>query len=510
MDLFSSLPPDVWSEILSYLPPKELSENSQRLCKHLSSIEGAERAAWLAIRSFVGIARNYAWTTLSSPSLSSSSSSSSSSAVTATALVAKKKEDDDSNADRIQTLLLNDTSVVGDFIRNIDQQGALNNDDADDNIFRYQDETWQDLYDLIHTALLRATATIINTVNTDEVQNINHDDDDDDEEEEENGLNDVDDRDGGNVDTVEREVNENKNDSSNDNEGCCCSYDHECVALLVGLIFNSPTLPKRMSVRRREKLAAIARAYHHYSSNRRSRNEQRGAFNTRYSLISLRLGHAGLWDIASDILQSYASFDIDIDMSKEDGTATYSYRPHGITNDNSTEVLLIDSMIYSSKFLIDRLYSQTYVRQDDTKDLEMAVYLGRIAVEFSADKEKKKKTASSSSVGVNNHLEERNNSSQRQHGSLLQPPLPPPIASLFTHDAVRHVHAKLALGRAGTLLAQHIGLGATNISELRIIVSLSCCSIDIANSTLHQSSRPCITQLPLYLFLLIHLNSLNR
>ena len=224
------------------------------------------------------------------------------------------------------------------------------------------------------------------------------------------------------------------------------------------------------------------------------------------------MGHAGLWDIASDILQSHASFDIDIDidMSKEDGTATYSYRPHDITNDNSTEVLLIDSMIYSSKFLIDRLYSQTYVRQDDTKDLEMAVYLGRIAVEFSADKEKKKKTASSSSIGLNNHLEERNNSSQRQHGSLLQPPLPPPIASLFTHDAVRHVHAKLALGRAGTLLAQHIGLGATNISDLRIIVSLCCCYIDIANSTLHQSSRPCITQLPLYLFLLIHLNSLNR
>ncbi|MGK3745168.1 MAG: hypothetical protein ACI90V_012029 [Bacillariaceae sp.] len=383
-----SLPPDVWSECLSYLPPNELSQNSQLICKNLSGKEVAERAAWITIKSIVGVAHSISRVITTKIEGETTA--------TTTTTTPRIEIEIDTEAIEVQRLLLNDRTIIGDVIRESSNSSSNNNTQMDQkdrgtsgwcgDIFRFQDETWEDLYALVHYVL-----------------------------------------------------------STNRN-------DHESYALVIGLIFNSPALPKRLTDQKRQKLASIARDYSSYISNRGATPENNNNIlsNARYSLISLRLGSAGLWEIASNILQSHSS------------SAT--------TGDpaSSCSVLSIDSMIYSSTFLIDRLYSHTYVRknnEDDINDLVNAVRIGRTAVEMAKKRYdifyEKQIVATSCEEDKSRCMNEDD-----QNDHLLLPR--PPIESLFANDAFRYVHARLALAKAVTLLAQHIGLGATDIRSINI------------------------------------------
>jgi hypothetical protein len=387
-----SLPPDVWSECLSYLPPNELSRNAQLICKNLSGKEVAERAAWITVKSIVGVAHRIS--SVITTKIDDETTA------TAAATATRPRIEIDTEAAEVQRLLLNDRTIIGDVIRKSSSSNNNNNNKQMDqkeketnsyrgDIFRFQDETWEDLYALVHYVL-----------------------------------------------------------STNRN-------DHESYALVIGLIFNSPALPKRLTDQKRQKLASIARDCSSYITNRGATPDSNNSLSgARYSLISLRLGSAGLWDIASNILQSHSS------------SATTG------DPESSCSVLSIDSMIYSSTFLIDRLYSQTYVRknnEDDINDLVNAVCIGRKAVEMAKKRYdifyEKQIVATSCEEDKSRCGDDGINQDDPNNYLLLLLPRPP-IESLFANDVFRYVYARLALAKAVTLLAQHIGLGATDISSL--------------------------------------------
>ena len=58
----------------------------------------------------------------------------------------------DVEAIEVQRLLLNDTTIIGDVVRSSFERGRQN--EKDRSIFRFQDETWQDLYKLVHSGLV--------------------------------------------------------------------------------------------------------------------------------------------------------------------------------------------------------------------------------------------------------------------------------------------------------------------------------------------------------------------
>lgn len=151
---------------------------------------------------------------------------------------------------------------------------------------------------------------------------------------------------------------------------------------------------------------------------------------TRIVHAAIRLGDVGMWDAASGTLSA-------------------------ITLRFPTNTMNTDAKIHTCSFIIDRMYSQSYVRYRDEKDsadLGRAVQYGRMAVlEALAAIQMDQSVMSFTSKP----FDERNN----KIGATLPPE---PITTLFGTNHDRLDGARLCLARALALLAQHIGLGATD------------------------------------------------
>jgi len=177
----------------------------------------------------------------------------------------------------------------------------------------------------------------------------------------------------------------------------------------------------------------------------------------------------GFWDEASELLTSRST------LGRDNQTDNNN-------NDNNvhdeSSLLSIDGMIYASTYLIDRMYSQTYVRHGkDTEELDEAVRLGRKAVEMASLRYEALAASPTHTPTDENNESDRDAklpaTIQHNHHQCLQQQQqqqqpPPPVTSLFANDVLRYGHAKLALGKALSLLAQHIGLGATNPYDLTV------------------------------------------
>ncbi|VEU34303.1 unnamed protein product [Pseudo-nitzschia multistriata] len=444
---YRSLPPDIWAECLHYLLPEELSKASQLLPHTNVAVEGdsAEKAAWMAVRSMAGIARTH-WENLAIAS----------NGVGAT-LDEQHGESIDEKAIAVQSVVQQDKGPIGNVLRvgrstSIGGGDNPNLDKRNDNersastttkqqqLVRFQDETWQGLYGLLYGILSEVVATETAGEPSDRVP-----------ESEQSDLN-VDESDARDEDANAPLVGVEEQGADEVDATDNKAYDPEYIALAIGLLFDAPSMPPLlMTLQRREKLEKLAVATFERSSNARTKSVPS---DTRSCLLSLRLGNAGLWDVAADILSLSSSLD--------DGE-------YSETNERTDEqrVLAIDRAIYSSKFLIDRLYSQTYVRPGmDVPELRSAIECARKAVKSAGPRYQiflTMQMRSTTFVEDKGWWIEENDETNQQR---KRPP--PPIRSLFANDALRYIHAKLALTRALTLTGQHLGLRACTIGDLEV------------------------------------------
>ena len=423
---YQLLSPDVWSECLSYLPPNELSDAFELLpLSNLTSSKSnpndstkdVEHAAWLSVVSMAETAHRF-WENEASkcerlldPLLFSSSQDNS--------------DQPDTKALELQRIIAKDTSIVADLFRN----GKGTTKQTSCQLTRFQDETWQNLYGFLYNVLSESREYKPITSS--------HDSDDDMDEEE---------------DTVtSQELTDGPEEEATAQlEGDCDKFhDHEAIALAVGLVFGiQPTAS--MTPARRKKMESISYACSVIACG--SPALPQSYYKSSYSptearsyALSLRLAQEGFWDHASQILQSRIR--------------SFQDKDHMTTDDEST--ISIDGMIYVSTFLIDRMYSQTYVRGGkDDKELATAVRLGRKAVTMA-------KTRYDIFLSNITTTEPTTDTSMTKTSDRRRLP-PPPIESLFANDALRYIHSKLALGKALSLLAQHVGLLATDPRTMEI------------------------------------------
>jgi len=430
--------------------------------------ETAERAAWMAVGSMVEIAEKY-WAATEKSSLESGVHG-------------------DEEAIAVQKIVARDPSVVGRLLRkdfgcNGCEYGCEYSHDEErereartttttkrQQFFRFQDETWQGLYGLLHGILseIVGKALIVLGDNYDEWGWITNNNDSEIEIE---GHDDVNNNENDNAEQEEEGI-----DSHFENK----VYDPEYIALAVGLLFDVPPLPSLlMTPKRRKMLEKVAHAFHshcmRYGVITRSKSVEWPLSDARSCLLSLRLGKAGLWDIASHILTS-ASLD-DSDDDTDENSVSYFCVNNNDDDDDDDDYdneLFIDSMIYSSTFLIDRLYSQTYIRVDeDLTELRNAIFFGRKAVKMAQERYQIFRAKQLSATRVEDKgwwtsPEEYDDPENENKGILrLQQP-PPPIRSLFANDGLRYIHAQLALIKALALVGQHLGVGACTIDDLGI------------------------------------------
>jgi len=283
---------------------------------------------------------------------------------------------------------------------------------------RFRDETWLNLYGFMFRVLQRHC----------EQMKLQEEDDDDENDESDNDE--------------ENEILQNEIHHPKDtNHPYFHHANREAIGLLVGLVFGTTTTTTRVrSQTAHETLRSIAVACTHIATFTTTATSSSTIDATlapqRAHGLSLRLATEGFWDQASTILEGYQ-------------------------DDNS-----MDGMICVSTFLIDRLYSQTYVKVGtDDEELATAVRLGRMAVKLAQERchqETKTKTTTTATAAAAAAVE-----SATTEVCTLVPPLP--MESLFENDIDRCVHAKLALGKALSLLAQHIGLGASDHTAIRIL-----------------------------------------
>jgi len=487
---YQTLPPDVWSECLSHLPPEDLSKaaellplvttpKSNDLGGSTTSHENdndtnndAEHAAWLAVRSMVTIAEKH-WEAEEAEATEEHKTDEH-----AKPTPSSCSKDKDTQALELRKLVSEDTTIVGVLLRNSSDRTnrasatsrrSNTNEVAEQQrraertkyrpFFRFRDETWQKLYGLLYKVLNESdgkdSVEMIESIDDD------HDDDDlesySDAEWEFSFAQSFAQSFAGDG-SIPRDAlvgdDGNGDDSGNktgDGRFDAGVHDKEGIALAVGLVFGAPPLPAAlMTLPRRKKLARIADAC--CSTVDHERKLPRCLLSdARCYLLSLRLADEGLWDIASNMMTSRSSFAKNKNNRRQPSTRAAS---------SSDGVLLsIDGMIYTSTFLIDRLYSQTFVRDnEDDAELAVAVYLGRKAVEMADERYKAYHAKQMNSPPLKGE-------SQTEPQTTDQPP--PPMESLFANDALRCIHAKLALGKALALLAQHTGLQVSDTRSLR-------------------------------------------
>ncbi len=262
---------------------------------------------------------------------------------------------------------------------------------------RFRDETWQNLYGFLYSLLSEA-------YNYEQAQ----------KEEDRNNDN----------KNIQDETNENTMDND-------AFHDGESIALVVGLVFGAPCF-SRLTPHQRKKLKYVSLACKRIVDTNGMYTSSQG----RCYKLALLLADEGFWDEASSILQTQ------------------------FLQSKQSNILSVDGRICVSTFLIDRMYSQTYVQHGrDDDDLAKAVRLGRRAVN----------EAQQRCESDNLPTETTETAGAEIHKRLP----PPPMESLFENDVDRLVHAKLALGKALSLLAQHIGLGATEPNTVGVSPELT-------------------------------------
>jgi hypothetical protein len=420
----------------------------------------AEHAAWLAVKSMVEIAERH-W-------IEEEDKANAQAELEAQAKVeanhAVESEDTDSQQSefqkessglRLSRIVSEDTSIVGDLFRAMGNTiGNVKERQPQAPLVRFRDETWQELYGVVHELLIETHRSLSHSVPAKIPKHIL------------------------NLSTplhrmlrvLEQKQEKVEESEPNDQEKYCAAvHDKETVALVMGFVFGTPAIPATLLTRElmRTKLNSVARACQAIGGW--CDDPSYKLSQSRSCLLTLRMADMGFWDEASELLTSRSSFDRD---NKKDNNV----------HDEST-LLSIDGMIYASTYLIDRMYSQTYVRHGiDTDELDEAVRLGRKAVEMASlryealpadtthtptgkNNESDRDAKLPATIQHNHH--QYSHQHQHQHQQQQQQP-PPPVTSLFANDDLRYGHAKLALGKALSLLAQHIGLGATNPCNLRV------------------------------------------
>lgn len=169
---------------------------------------------------------------------------------------------------------------------------------------------------------------------------------------------------------------------------------------------------------------------------------QRGLSPTRILQIVLRLGDAGNWGAASNILN----------------TTEESFSRQG--SEMNTDV-----KICASKFRIDRMYAMTYVSDSNqnSKDIIDAVVMAREAVQKSLQM-----MTETTSHDIDKHPPPGVQDADRSTVSSKSSEPPAALKSLFASPRLRLAAARLALARALGSLGQHVGLGATDTARFRI------------------------------------------
>ena len=337
-------------------------------------------------------------------------------------------------------------------------------------VTRFEDESWSMLYKLLHDVLdkLPNASDQIGPDTDINPGTINGDD-------EEENTDTITNNDNDDTDVLEENLS---NNSSDDNSSLSSSSTPEkastpCfIALTMWLAFGGPTLPPLSSTSRR----ALSMVADRISLVRTSRsdeitinNHHKKKLKSRAIQMALRLGQLGCWDVGSTLLDE----SIDEKVLQE----AKAYDGKGDDNASSTATeptpIDIDCAISVTNFLIDRLYSQTYVSDsdEDTQALCKASQLGRWASRKASKRHAAFREKQKINPNANGNIDEPS-SEPNIFGETKKPAFrkknspPPPVTSIFSDDCVRYLHALLAQAKALALLAQHVALGASDVRTL--------------------------------------------
>ena len=182
--------------------------------------------------------------------------------------------------------------------------------------------------------------------------------------------------------------------------------------------------------------------------------------------MALRLGQLGCWDVGSNILDGSIDEQILQEAKAYGGRDDSTASSIVATEPTSID---IDCAICVTNFLIDRLYSRTYVRNSDgdTQALCKAAQLGRWATRKASKRHsaflEKQKNNENEPSSAQDFSSETNKPAFRNKISSSPPPL---VTCIFSDDCVRFLHALLAQAKALALLAQHVALGASDVRTL--------------------------------------------
>lgn len=361
--------------------------------------------------------------------------------------------------------LLRDHEIFGHLVVAADEKKS--SADGHDGITRFEGESWSMLYKLLRDVLDKlpnANQGDLIGADTDTNPDTNNGDGDE-ENTDTNTVNEID-------NILEEHLSNNNSDDNSSSSSSSTPADAPppCfIALTMWLAFGEPTLPP-LSSTDRQALSMVADRISRVLTSRSddeiaTNNQYKKKLKSRAIQMALRLGQLGCWDVGSNILD--ASIDEQIlqeakacDGRDENTTSSTAAEPTSVD---------IDCAISVTNFLIDRLYSQTYVRDsdEDTQALCKAAQLGRWATRkaskrHSAFLEKQK----------NNENENEPSSAQDSPSESNKPAFrnkispPPPVTSIFSDDCVRFLHALLAQAKALALLAQHVALGASDVRTL--------------------------------------------
>ena len=341
--------------------------------------------------------------------------------------------------------------------------------DGDDGITHFEGESWSLLYKLLRDVLDKLPNANQGDLGPDTYTNAdtNNGDNNDEEDTDTNTINE-------NDDTGELLEHLSNIDGDDNSSSSSSTPANACfIALTMWLAFGEPTLPPLSSTDRR----ALSMVADRISLVLASRSDDEIANNNQYKKklksraiqMALRLGQLGCWDVGSNILDG----SIDEQILQE--AKAYDGKDGSTASSTATEPtsIDIDCAISVTNFLIDRLYSQTYVRDsdEDTQALCKAAQLGRWATHKASKRHsaflEKQKNNENKNANENEPSRAQDFSSESNKPAFrnnVSPP--PPVTSIFSNDCVRFLHALLAQAKALALLAQHVALGASDVRTL--------------------------------------------
>lgn len=407
-----SLHQDVWSECLKFLSPQDMAMTSTKICKGLMSSSSSSNQMNNVGKTYDEPLERASWLALESAM---------------------------GKADRILASLLPPSSTQG-------QQEC-----SSFVINRYPGETWIEMYTLFYS--------LVNTV-----QKLwSHEND----MEESNGL------------INDSDSSSEESSGSGDVEGAfeiAKKRNHIAWIATCWLLFGWPSPEKHPPI---TLLSSSCKSigYGNYMSMLGSLlhqkiSQQSTEFKSRYRIrllqTAVRLSDvAGDWQNASTLLTSILIVDNDDNKSSLEGGDPLPQSQQHIKQ-------LAEINICICTFLIDRLYSNTYVRAEsyESEALSQAVILGRKAVSLCRQSQYQQmaRTDNDNSEVTNDKIDNLVIESEYDQLTLVtsRQQQPPAASLLYSSDPLRIAAAHLALGKALALLAQHIGLGATNIRDVEV------------------------------------------